>query len=744
MTETRLPSEIHNLKFSKTVQNWDEAIPLGNGQCGALIWGGSRHLRFSLDRGDIWDTTPYPGVLSEEFTYQNMVRLAGEKNEEEIRRIFSSTYDHVLPTKLPAGKIIFDLKCEENVSSCLDLAHAEAEIRVRDIYIRSFLHAEEKVGYIEVSLPENEFSFELKNPEYGIKEGDGPAAEEGQIDSLETGSLKMLHYEKPVCVSEENARWFTQKINEAFSYGVFLKVREEQGKTLIVFRIADSNDGPQWQENAWKILDMALEKGYDGGFVSHCGWWAKFWSKSSISLPDKEFERNWYLTNYFLGSCSRKGSLPMSLQGVWTADNGKLPPWKGDYHHDLNTQMSYYSYLKANHREEGEAFIDYLWSLADCARAFARKFYDSEGLCLPAVMAVDGTPLGGWGMYSLSPTNQLWLCQAFERHYRFYGDREFLRERAYPYMKETAEFILGILEERGGLYYLPVSSSSEIHDDNIEAFLTPNSNYDLALMRYLFGALIRLARELENGEEDRWRSVLEKLPQLAVNEKYVLKLSPDEDLEESHRHFSHAMAIHPLRLIDYSTEENRKIIDATILDLERLGSGYWVGFSFTWMAELYAIQKNGNGAAYQLGVFWKNCCSQNGFHLNGDYKKRGVSTFHYRPFTLEANFCAADALQEMLLQGENNVLELFPAIPEEWQEEAVSFEDFCVEKGLRVSAKREGGRVTLLILKPEYDCAIRINNYAEMKDLSGDAAVKQDGDTALIELTGGKEYSFHI
>ena len=87
MTDMRLPSEIHNLKFERTVQSWDEAVPLGNGQCGALIWGGSRHLRFSLDRGDIWDTTPDPGVLTEEFTYQNMVRLAREKEEEEIRRI---------------------------------------------------------------------------------------------------------------------------------------------------------------------------------------------------------------------------------------------------------------------------------------------------------------------------------------------------------------------------------------------------------------------------------------------------------------------------------------------------------------------------------------------------------------------------------------------------------------------------------------------------------------------------------
>ena len=105
-------------------------------------------------------------------------------------------------------------------------------------------------------------------------------------------------------------------------------------------------------------------------------------------------------------------------------------------------------------------------------------------------------------------------------------------------------------------------------------------------------------------------------------------LSPDEELLESHRHFSHLMAIHPLRLLSYDRPEDRKIIDASIHNLEILGTGYWCGYSFAWMAELYALQRNGNGAAYQLRVFWENTCSQNGFHLNGDYKKRGTSQFH--------------------------------------------------------------------------------------------------------------------
>lgn len=123
--------------------------------------------------------------------------------------------------------------------------------------------------------------------------------------------------------------------------------------------------------------------------------------------------------------------------------------------------------------------------------------------------------------------------------------------------------------------------------------------------------------------------------------------------------------------------------------------------SFTWMAEFYAIQKNGNGAARQLELFWKDYCSPNGFHLNGDYKNRGTSWMHYRPFTLEGNFGAADALQEMLLFDAGNELHLFPAIPDEWLEERVAFKRFRVEKGLLVSAVLEDGIVTSLTLEPE-------------------------------------------
>lgn len=744
MTE-KTPGEKCNLVFPKTIERWDEAIPLGNGICGALIWGSANALRFSLDRGDIWDSTPFEGIYEKEFSYPHMVKLAREGNIDEIRRIFSAPYDLALPSKLPVGKLIFHFSCDENVYSTLNLERAEACVEIGGhIRIESILHARQQVGLIKIEVSDTEFSYEIENPPYSVAGQQTP----GHIvaDSLNTASLEQLYYPAPELVSDKNKKSFIQEISPEFSYGIFVMEKRKDGFVEIAYTVATSCDGAEWKKRTWEILKGALEQGYDAMLQSHMSWWKEYWAKSSITLPDSLFEKNWYLTQYLLASCSRKGAYPMPLQGVWTADDGKLPPWKGDYHLDLNVQMSYYSYLKANHLEEGEALIDYLWKMADCGRQFARSFYHSKGLCLPSAMALTGEPLGGWAMYAFSPTNQLWICQLMERHYRATGEKHFLEKKAYPYLKETAEFILGLLEERDGEYYLPISSAPEVHDDNIEAFVTPNSNYDLALMRYLFGILSDLAQELQNGEENEWKEVLRHLPQLAVNEKGSLKLSPDEELQESHRHFSHVMAIHPLRLLPYEGEENCRTIDATIFDLERLGTGYWVGFSFTWMAELYAIQRNGNGAAYQLEIFWKNHCSPNGFHLNGDYKKRGTSTFHYRPFTLEANFCAADALQEMLLQSEDNMLQLFPAVPDEWKDETVAFVHFRAERGLLVSASMEQGIIVSIVLEPEYSVDICLRRNAGLHPLAEHMQWNGEENNEWIKLSlkKGRKYIYEL
>ena len=691
------------LHFDRNIKRWDEAVPLGNGRLGALLWGTAEELRFSLDRTDIWDFSEPLNTEREDFTYENMVKLAREGNTAAIRELYDAPYNYPTPTKLPAGKLLFNFFNGKDVYSKLDLKRAEAILEIETeeekIPLKAICHAVSKTGMIWVGADLSRFQLQLQNPEFGTcdtKEALNYNPEEREISQ---GDLKRLHYPTPEKASEKddlNMEWFVQKVDENFLFAIIVGISEGIGETQIFYRIVTSKDSENWLEDGKEQLRRELIAGYAKEIESHLCWWKTYWNRSSVSIPDVMFEKNWYITNYLFASCSRKGEYPMPLQGVWTADDGKLPPWKGDYHNDLNTQLSYSHFYKANHLEEGESFIDYLWNCMDFARDFAKKFYHTEGICLPGVMSIHGKPLGGWPMYSLSPTQQIWLCQSFEQYYRYTGDAQFLEQKAWVYFEETAKCITALLEEKDGYYYLPVSSSPEIHDDEKESWLTPNSNYDLALLRYLYQTLIRFSEILGNDQKEKWQKIYEKLPQLAINEKHVLMLSQDESLKESHRHLSNAMAICPLYLYQY--EQEKEIIDATVLDYELLGSGMWVGFSFAWMSHLYSVQKNGEGAYEQLRIFWESFCSPNGFHLNGDYKKRGYSTFHYRPFTLESNMYAADALQEMLFQMRDGKMEIFPAIPEKWENEEVAFTGFRGENGIFVSARKvpkDGCYVTL-------------------------------------------------
>lgn len=713
----------HRLIFKKHIKRWDEAVPLGNGRIGSLIWGEPSALRFSLDRTDIWDLSTPMYTERKEFCYKNLVKLAKAKKTQEIRELFDAPYNYPTPTKLPAGKLIFHFKNMEEVKSVLDLQTAEAELEITGLSagykLHSFCHAVSKTGMIKIGTTKEQFSMELQSPQFGNQNEKEEVHYNPEEREISQGGLEKLHYFEAVR-GEANGTpsflWFTQKVDEEFSYGIVAGVLEKERETLVFYRIVTSKDGECWLEDARRQLEKELSAGYEAAWREHCAWWESYWEKSKIMLPDSLFEKQWYVANYLFASCSRKGCYPMPLQGVWTADDGNLPPWKGDYHHDLNTQLSYTHFYKANHLEEGESFIDFLWDSMDAARTFAKTFYETDGICLPGVMTIDGKPLGGWPMYSLSPVHQIWLCQSFELYYRYTGDETFLRERAWVYFEETAKCITSLLEEReDGYYYLPVSSSPEIHDDEAEAWVTPNSNYDLALLRYLYTVLMEFSDRIGNGQRKKWEMVFRKLPELAINEKNVLMISPDENLEESHRHLSNAMAICPLHLYRYEHEMEKKVIDAVVEDYERLGTGMWVGFSFAWMSHLYAVQKNGEGAFDRLKIFWESFCSVNGFHLNGDYKKRGYTTFHYRPFTLEANMYAADALQEMLMQMRDGVIELFPAIPQAWKNETVEFAGFRGEKGMLISAKRTSENMCEVQLTAKHEQSVLVTHGKEKK-----------------------------
>ena len=714
-----LPDAALNVKLAAPIRTWDEAVPLGNGLLGGLLWGETNLLRLSLDRGDLWDLRLPPEIHEPGFTYQNLTKLVRERNEKEIGRLFDEPYNQPTPTKIPAGRLEIVLDPSQSVERFeLNLATAEGRASFGNgRRCEAFFSATKPVALLRITGPEPP-EIRLRLP--GSGGGDtGPSSH----------AVAKLGYPAARVGSEGHARWFLQETAGPLQYCVFAESRRQGDATLVAVTVAASSTGTDVLRAARQLVSAALRQGYDAGLKPHAAWWAKFWAQSSVTIPEPDILRHYYLVRYFYGATSRRGAPPMPLQGVWTADAGSLPPWKGDYHNDLNTQMSYMGYQGAGHFDEGRSFLDFNWDLLPAYRRFARNFYGTDGANVPGVMSLNGEPLTGWGQYSLSPTMGPWIAHLFYLHWRYTGDNTFLKTRAYPWCRELGICLKGLLKpDEHGVLVLPLSSSPEIHDNRLSAWLQPNSNYDLACLKMLFQSLGEMAAACgQRTEAQDWRAVAAALGDWHVNAAGALKLDAHEDLAESHRHLSNLMGLYPFDLITVEDGARaQQIIRASLDQWDKFGTKQWCGYSFSWMSALRARTGDGEAAVRNLDIFVKAFLLRNGFHANGDQTKSGFSSMTYRPFTLEGNMLAAAATHEMLLQSWRDVIRVFPALPWRWHD--VAFENLRAEGGHQVSARRENNATTWLriVAGRDGDLLIRDNFDGRTPAWNG-PGVRRDG-----------------
>jgi alpha-L-fucosidase 2 len=699
-------SSSHDLRFVRLAQSWDEGIPLGNGLIGALIWQRDSMLRISLDRADLWDLRPIKEFDRPEFRYGWVVERALSGDYQRAQEMGDVPYDRdAAPTKLPGAALEIPIPGINDIDRVeLKLQDAVCTVAWRNgIKMESFVHSTYPFGWFKISGLTTKIAPKLVPPPYAL-----PDTAKGHVDSGPGGNdLRRLGYPAPVVeqtkgsAGEDRIR-YRQECWNGFSYVVEVVYRYDSDNTLNGFwSIIPSNPyhlpGVKG-ENSSQPKSLS----FDNVLKTHRQWWQKFWAQSSLTLPDSILERQWYLEMYKFGSAARRGAPPITLQAVWTADNSRLPPWKGDFHHDLNTQLSYWPSYGSNHLDEETAFLDWLWWCKPVAEKFTKTYFGTDGLDFPGVSTLTGEPMGGWIQYSLSPTVSAWLAQHFYLHWRYTLDKTFLSDRAYPWIRGVATHLDQLsVRDNLGKRKLPLSSSPEINDNRVDAWFKEMTNYDLSLARWLFGAAEELAKELGRGAEaKRWSTIREEWPEFAVGQDGKLLVAPGYDLKESHRHFSHLMSIHPLGLFDWDrSEKDRSIIAASLADLERLGTDWWCGYSYAWLGSMWARARDGEKAAEALRTFSTSFCLPNSFHANGDQSKSGKSKFTYRPFTLEGNFACAQGIQEMLIQSHNGILRIFPAIPSGW--ETASFTSLRAEGAVLVSASRKGGKTTAVSIVSE-------------------------------------------
>lgn len=715
-------------------------MPLGNGMLGALVWEKNDRLRLSLDRADLWDERK--ALDLSKFNFKWVEEQVLKKDYGPVQKLGDYPYDHYpYPTKLPASAMEFDISSLGKVASnVLNLKTGLNTVKFEnDVVFNCYIHAIQPQGHFSFeNLPvaQRDKVVAAILPRLIIHNYNSGKSKAENDDSHAGQGLEKLGYEKGTVTKTDNSIRYRQPTYKGRYYEVLVQWKKFPDNKLIgAWTIANN------QPAVLRALFATAKE--PTGWPSHINWWKNFWNQSFISIPDKLLEKQYYLELYKLGCVARKGAPAITLQAVWTADNGSLPPWKGDFHNDLNTQLSYWPAYTGNHLQEGATFTDWLWKIRARNLQYTKQYFGVDGLNVPGVVTLSGDPMGGWIQYALSPTVSAWCAQHFYWQWKYSMDEKFLREQAYPYIYDAATYLENITRYEDGVRKLPLSSSPEYSNNSINAWFLDWSNFDLSLAKFLFTAAGKVAKALnKNDEANHWQQILQQLPGNEVN-KTGFTIAPGQNLNESHRHMSQYMAIYPLALLDFNKPDDKIIIENSLKRIEEKGTRAWCGYSFSWMASLYARAYKADSAVKQLQIFASNFCSPNSFHLNGDQKGGQYSSFTYRPFTLEGNFAFAQGVHELLLQSRQGYVEVFPAVPESWKD--VSFSDLRSEGAFLFSAKKENGVPLSVKIVSEKGGVLKLKLpfRASVTKEQQQASIREEGGLLVIPFRKGQSMIFN-
>ena len=697
----------HPLAFDSPPRSSDHGLPIGDGLIGASLWGDGRPLRVSLDRADLWDLRPIPEYDGPDYRWDQVATAHRRGEHDRLKTLLEAPYDRAGPTRLSAGRLelTFDAPA---VGWRLERATGLARVDFADgAVLEALITATGHLGRLRVrgAAP----VARLVTPPFGGPPDDLPPA---KGFALSRHNAWDLGYPPPRIVSEAGVEAFIQAGCGDDAFAVALAWATRDDGWLAAWRIDTGAAGdPGLGPNAIAEAKAALTRGFDAHAGEVAAWWADYWSRGRVALPDTAVERTYYAGLSQFGAAARRGAPPAALQGVWTTDDGRLPPWKGDYHHDLNTQMTYWPAYVGNQLAAGLGFLDWLWATREACEDWTRRFYGVGGLNVPMTADIANRQIGGWRQYTHSVSTSAWLAHHFHQHWRYSQDRDFLADRAYPYLDAVCRFVEAISAARDpdGRRTIALSSSPEVGDNRPEAWFAQWTNYDLTLFRWVLGAAADMALVLSRpAEADRWRGVLAELPPCSLSEAGALLVAPGLAYPGHHRHFSHAVGVHPLGLFDGldGREADRRVARATARELDAASGDLWMGYSHAWAAAIAARVGDGDTARRRLLDYGGVFTFPNGFHANGDWRRLGHGKAPFGAFTLEGAMGAADAIQTMLLQSGPGRLRLFPALPASWGKAA--FDGLRADGAILVSAALEQGRLARVTLAPRVAVRVRL------------------------------------